>query len=357
MNRKPRKTDLCFLLGLLPFAVACTDGSHSAGDVQPVRQEQFEVTLVFEPGQLGDRSTNDRLLADLCTFGTAHADSVTTSFISYPTYAETRQALQLWAATPDADDTAQQQRRLLVVAAPSVAPLLTDIEWAANDRLLLLRTPLTDAKAVGPEGRTHVMNVSLKNILNAHIDRELARYDAICDELAPDDVIDGPFRIIRTQAHVAWADSIVETFRERFPDQQLSDDPDEGIWQSGITDGTDDNPGYAQELAYSLAILFDESESDDDDDELHRRISVVDLGMGNTGFEYYYFTHAGSETRTLVVGDVLSVDSRLDYAVMTIPLNDWLETWLTNSDELPEEEWHGAWDGCAQYSPASERTK
>ena len=342
---------LCMLC--LPLLISCNDDEKGGQDATTTA-EPLEVALVFEPGQLGDCSMNDQLLVDLHAFGEAHKDSVVTTFVSYSSYAETHETLRLWAASTQ--DSPQRKQRLLVLASPSLAPLLTDIELQETDRLLLLRTPLADAKAVGPEGRTHVMNISLKSVVQTLIDREMAYYATFYDEYDPDEIYEGPFRIIRNNASVTYADSIVETFQEYFPEQPLSDDPDEGIWQSGITDGTDDNLSYAQELAYSLAILFDEEESDDDDDELHQHISVVDLGMGNLGFEYYYFTHPESNTRTLLVGDVLNVDSRLDYATVSIPLKEWLEEWMANPEGRPEEEWHGEWDGCTRFSPASERT-
>lgn len=343
---------LCMLC--LPFIAACNDDDEPVIPETTTTVEPLEVTLVFEPGQLGDRSMNDQLLSDLYAFGAANKDTVATSFISYSSFAETQQALRLWAAS--AHGAPQRNGRLLVLAAPSLASLLTNVTLQETDHLLLLRTPLADAKAVGPAGRTHVMNVSLKSVIHTFIDREMAYYATLHDEYDPEEIYEGPFRIIRNNAKVTYADSIVEAFRERFPDQPLSDDPDEGIWQSGITDGTTDNAGYAQELAYSLAVLFDEAESDDDDDELHQHIGVVDLGMGNVGFEYYYFTHPESSTRTLLVGNVLNVDSRLDYAIVNIPLKEWLQGWLSHPEEQPEEEWHGAWDRCTRFSPASERT-
>lgn len=342
---------LCILC--LPFIASCRDDEEKVSPDATTTAEPFEVVLVFEPGQLGDRSMNDQLLADLHAFGAAHIDTVATTFISYSSYAETHQALRLWAAS--AHGSPQRKERLLVLAAPSLASLLTDVELQETDRLLLLRTPLSEAKTVGPEGRTHVMNVSLKGVIRSFIDREMANYATLYDEYEPEDIYEGPFRIIRNNSSVTYADSIVETFQERFPDQPLSDDPDEGIWQSGLTDGSEDMQGYAQELAYSLAVLFDETENDEDEDELHQHISVVDLGMGNVGFEYYYFTHPESSTRTLLVGNVQNVDSKLDYAIVSIPLKEWLEAWMTNPEGQPEEEWHGAWDGCTWFSPASER--
>ncbi len=352
-----RMKKICMLCMLcLPFIAACNndDDEPVSPETTTTTVEPLEVTLVFEPGQLGDRSMNDQLLTDLYAFGAANKDSVATSFISYSSFAETQQALRLWAES--AHGRPQRNERLLVLAAPSLAPLLANINLKETDRLLLLRTPLSDAKAVGPAGRTHVMNVSLKSVIQTFIDREMTYYATLHDDYDPDEIYEGPFRIIRNNATVTYADSIVEAFQERFPDQPLSDDPDEGIWQSGITDGTKDNAGYAQELAYSLAVLFDEAESDDFDDELHQHIGVVDLGMGNVGFEYYYFTHSESSTRTLLVGNVLNVDSRLDYAIVHIPLKEWLQGWLTHPEEQPEEQWHGAWDRCTQFSPASDRS-
>ena len=341
------------ILLILPFIASCNDDDEQISPSSTTAVEPLEVALVLEPGQLGDCSMNDQLLADLFAFGSYHKDSVATTFISYSSFAETRQSLKLWVSS--ANGSPQRNNRLLVLAAPSLASLLADVKLQETDHVLLLRTPLSDAKSMGPEGRTHVMNVSLRTVIHTFIDREMDYYSTLHDDYDADEIYEGPFRIIRNNAKVTYADSIVEAFQERFPDQPLSDDPDEGIWQSGITDGTNDKPGYVQELAYSLAILFDETENDDDD-ELHQRIGVVDLGMGNMGFEYYYLTHPESSTRTLLVGNVLNVDSRLNYAVVNIPLKGWLERWFSNPDEQPEEEWHGAWDRCTQFSPASERS-
>ena len=342
---------LCPLLPLL-FCACSSDTPEPEPTPQPVAA--YEVMVVFEPGQLGDRSMNDRLLADVQAFGSEHADSVTTSFISYDSYAETRLALSDWASM--AYGAAPRQHRLLVLASPALTRLLPDVPLAATDRVLMLRTPLADARAVGPEGRTHVMNVSLASIINQFIDREMAYYDTLVATCQAQTVTDGPFRIVRYNENVAYADSIVETFQKRFPDQPLSDDGSQGIFLTGLTDGTDGSLQFSQEMAYTIGSMFDmQAAYDEDEGELHKQMAVMDLCMGNFGLEYYYFTHPESESRNLLVGEVLNIDSRLDYAIVRFPLTQWLNGWLSAPADLPQEEWHGSWDGCATYSPADKR--
>ena len=350
MNMKKNVLYLTLALIAATLITACNndDDDDSGKSPETSSSAALQVAVVFEPGELGDRSTNDWLQGELADFAKAHNEQVATQFISMPTDAATTQALRTWVTAAlggSAAETAAESHRLLVLTSPAQASLLSGVELRQTDRVLMLCTPLADARKVGPAGRTHVLNVSLADGVNRFIDRWYFWFRQYRELFEPQDIHDGPFRIFHKTA-VNYADSIVEAVQKRFPALRTGDE--EGIWMSSLS-VIDDDP---QQFAYALAGLLDmlvEAEGFTDD-ALIQSLTIASLGIANQSFDYYYFTHTSG--RNLLVGERANADSNCDYVAPRYPLKAWLDAWAANPDGQPEEEWHGAWDGCALFLPA-----
>lgn len=344
------------ILWLLVFSVviSCSndndepDSSTSPGD-ELVNKAPLEVAVVFEPGHLGDKGTNDLLQKQLADFATSQKGNAVTQFISMPTLSATTQAVRDWVA--GTYDKATRQHRLLVLTSPALGSMLsTGLSLRETDRVLMLSTPLADAKKAGPAGRTHVMNVSLADGVNRFIDRVFKYYEQFYDMFEPEEIHDGPYRVYHLDA-INYADSIVETMHKRFP--QLSNSED-GIWSVAVNTPGDAQNSDAQELAYLTASLIAEADGTLDgftEEGIWQSANIVSLGVANQAFDYFFFSHRKSVSSNLLVGELTNVDTRCDYISPRFPLKAWLDAWAANPDGQPEEQWHGAWDGCAVFTP------
>ena len=319
---------------LLPLASCSNDDSPS--DNEAPAAVPYQVTLVFEPGELGDNSTNDLLLGEFTDFASSHKDRVATQFISLPTTAATAQAVKDWCSS--SYDSTPYEHRLLILSTPALASVLRS----------LLSTQLADAKKVGPAGRTHVMNISLADGVNRFLDRVYRYYSQFYDLFNPSEIHDGPFRIYHLN-DVSYADSVSEAVHKRFPTLA---DGEEGIYEVNMN--TADAPiTDTHDAAYLLASsLFDADGNIDGftDNGIWQSAAIVSLGTANQSFDYFFFSHRKS-IGNLIVGEPTNVDSRCDFVSPHYPLKAWLESWTSAPDAQPEQVWHGSWDGCAIFTP------
>lgn len=329
---------------LLPLASCSNDDSPS--DNEAPAAVPYQVTLVFEPGELGDNSTNDLLLGEFTDFASSHKDRVATQFISLPTTAATAQAVKDWCSS--SYDSTPYEHRLLILSTPALASMLRSLQLRPTDHVLLLSTPLADAKKVGPAGHTHVMNISLADGVNRFLDRVYRYYCQFYDLFDPSEIHDGPFRIYHLN-DVSYADSVSEAVHKRFPTMA---DGEEGIYEVNMN--TADAPiTDTHDAAYLLASsLFDADGNIDGftDNGIWQSAAIVSLGTANQSFDYFFFSHRKS-IGNLIVGEPTNVDSRCDFVSPHYPLKAWLESWTSAPDAQPEQVWHGSWDGCAIFTP------
>ena len=331
------------IMSQLLFLAACNSDEEPTEHPAAV---PFQVALVFEPGELGDNSTNNLLLGEFTDFASAHQGQVSTQFISMPTLSATSKAVSDWCASTY--DAVPYEHRLLVLSTPALASTLSNVQLRPTDRLLMLSTPLADAQKAGPAGRTHVMNISLADGVNRFIDRVYRYYSQFYDLFDPSEIHDGPFRIYHLD-DVTYADSISETVHKRFP---ALADGEEGIFEVNMI--TADAPiNDTHDAAYLLASGLNDADGTIDgftDDGLWQSAAIASLGTANQSFDYFFFTHRKS-IGNLLVGEPTNVDSQCDFVSPRFPLKAWLDAWVTAPDGRPEQEWHGAWDGCAVFTP------
>ena len=335
------------VVGLSLLLLTLASCGNDDSDITPAPTAvPLQVTIVFEPGELGDNSTNDLLLSEFTDFASSHKEKAATQFISLPTTAATLQAIKDWGASTY--NATAYEHRLLVLTTPALASLLNAVQLQSTDRVLMLSTPLADAKKAGPAGRTHVMNVSLADGVNRFLDRVYAYYNQFHDIYDASEYHDGPFRIYHLD-NVTYADSISEIVHKRFP--SIADGED-GIFEVNIITA-DDPKNDKFNLAYLLASSLHELDGTLNgltDDGIYQSAAIVSLGTANQAFDFYFFSHHTS-MGNLIVGEPTNVDTRCDFISPHFPLKAWLDAWAAAPDGQPEEEWHGVWDGCAIFTP------
>jgi hypothetical protein len=130
-------------------------------------------------------------------------------------------AIQEWAEA--GKDAPGSEHRLLILTSPELMRCMKGVTLRENDQVLMLRTWLDDAKAVGPVGRTHVLNLSYAKAVRQAVERYNANYQEIyadtLDSFSQKEC--GPYKIYRTFCSVHVADSIVETLHELFPEKKI----------------------------------------------------------------------------------------------------------------------------------------
>ena len=209
------------VLAAMLMLTACNKDDDTPDSPQEAKGVPMLVTIVFEPGQLGAMCTNDYLQLDVHTFAEEHKDSVVGSFICQRTFERTRVAIKEWAEA--GKDAPGSEHRLLILTSPELMRCMKNVTLRENDHVLMLRTWLDDAKAVGPAGRTHVLNLSYAKAVRQAVERYNANYQEIyadtLDSFSQKEC--GPYKIYRTFCSVHVADSIVETLHELFPEKKI----------------------------------------------------------------------------------------------------------------------------------------
>ena len=340
------------VLAAMLMLTACNKDDDTPDKPQEAQGVPMLVTIVFEPGQLGAMCTNDYLQLDVHTFANEHPDSVVGSFICLRTFERTRVAIREWAEA--GKDAPGSEHRLLILTSPELLRCMKNVTLRETDHVLMLKTWLDDAKAVGPAGRTHVLNVSYAKAVRQAVERFKVNYQEdyadTLDYFAKKEY--GPYKIYRTFCSVHVADSIVETLHELFPEKKIGypfDNTNENTglfdienWGLGEIDEQQDQSNWSEMvfiMAYST-IVDPLSEG-----VFSQPIQFVDYGVFNRTYEWYWITHdgyGGEMPQCVIIGEPGNIEEKLDYIVPKYNLKSWLNRWLANPDNMPEEEWGDA---------------
>lgn len=349
-----------FLLLSLVLLAACNKDDQADIEVVPEKLKTaapMEVAIVFEPLQIGSMCTNDFLLKDVEDLTNAYPDTLASTFICRMNYQETHQAIKTWASL--AYGAEKRQHRLLILTDPALADAMEGVQLQETDHLLMLKTRLDDARQVGPEGRTHVLNVSLANsVRQAVAYRYQQCMEQYADTITSDTKIEYDITIWRLNEDVSYGDSIVETLQELFPEKKVGSSLSvewNDIKLGGMKLKNYKNVDYS-DLMYLMA--FFSLAMQDPLTRIKRDILTIpllfcDLGTFNRSYEWFWLTHRDSPYSSLdvLVGECANNDEPIDYIVPKYELKSWLTRWLNSPDDMPEEEW----SRTAVFSPWRER--
>lgn len=352
---KIRKLIFLFaLLLMLPLAFAsCSKDDDTSGTPQQEKGLPMRVTIVFEPGQLGAMITNDYLQLDVREFGNDHKDSVATSFVCMRTFELTAMAVKEWAAD-DLQKSPGTEHRLLILTSPELLRCLEGVVLRETDHVLLLKTHLADAKAIGPDGRTHVLNVSYSDAVRQVVQRRKEYFEeAFADSVKEKNIVQkefGPYMIVREFTTILVADSLNETLQEMFPEKKIGyanqgnlytlGEFDIENWCLADVDEKEDMSNLSEQafvLAYTTWM-----NPITQDNVFCQPMQFIDLGVFNRSFEWYWITSRYDYDiwpQSVIIGEPGNTEEKLDYIIPKYHLKSWLERWLTTPDDMPEEEW------------------
>ena len=347
------------LLALVLLAACNSDDSPEVMPVPEVPKEPapLEVAIVFEPGQIGSMCTNDYLLKDVEDVANAYPDSLASTFLCRNNYTETNQALKLWASQAYGAD--KRRHRLLILTSPSLARAMEGVQLQSSDHLLMLRTYADSAKQVGPAGRSYVLNVSYADAVRQAVAyRSKQTLEEYADTLASGNYpIEHKISVANLDDRMCYADSLIETLLEMFPEKKASKAMYAGLNDISISSMDLYNAtqaSYLGEIAYLMAyLMWEDPVSYMKQGYFRIPIQFIDWGTINRSYEWYIMTHLNSpwKPQAVIIGEYDNNHLPLDYIVPKYELKSWLLRWMAHPDDMPEEEWSGK----AVFSPWQER--
>lgn len=337
MNKK-KLWFLSLLIGSAFALTACSsdDDDNTGGNAIP-QVAQMQVTVVFEPGQLGDQGYADRILSGLTELKqaqeTADANAMDVSYLSLEDASKTQSAIAQWAqqrSNPYASQVSYE-RRLLVLTKATQLAWLNQQNLQPTDEVLLLNTDKSVIASSSLGNRIHVLNISAAASAEKYfkyIDgQERQKLVPLVDDIA----------LIRTTNKQLYADSIAEAFEKHYADKREA--------QTLYFDEEVREEDDLAAASYSFANFYSDYEA------MGFYFSIVDLGNANVGYDYYLFNNEADYGRTLMLDAAIdavlprfSISRKFDKAI-----NDWVNRWkAAEVGSMPQVEWHGSWDGYVE---------
>lgn len=327
---------MSLLAGSALTFTACSSDDDNNGAAAP-EVARMQVTVVFEPGQLGDQGYADRILRGLTQLKqdeeTASANDMDVKYISQEDAAKTQSAMRQWTqqrSNPYATQV-NYERRLLVLTKATQLAWLNEKELGDGDEVLLLNTDKSVIASSELAGRIHVLNISAAASAEKYFkyidEEEQMETVPLADDIG----------LLRVNNQQLYADSIAETFKEHYADRREM--------QTLYFDEEAGDETNMTAASYRLADFFSDYQT------MGFYFSIIDLGNANMGYDYYLFNNEEDDGRTLMldaeISGVLprfSICRKFDEAI-----KNWIGRWkVSEVGSLPQEEWHGAWDGYVE---------
>lgn len=325
---------LSLLLGTAFAFTACSSDDDDNGNTIATQVAPMQVTVVFEPGQLGDQGYADRILRGLTqikqTEEGAAKSELDVKYISLDDASKTQSAISQWVQQRNNPYASQvsYERRLLVLTKATQLAWLNAQNLNANDEVLLLNTNKDAIASSSLGNRIHVLNISAS--------ASIKKYFSYIDEQEEQEAVpvETDLGLIRLNDKQLYADSISEAFKEHYADKREL--------QTIYFDEERDPNSTLTSAGYRFAELYSDYAT------MGFYFSIIDLGNANMAYDYYLFNNEDDYGRTLILdaekNNLLprfTICRKFDEAMV-----NWINRWKTTEvGAMPQEEWHGAWDG------------
>jgi hypothetical protein len=353
------------------ISVACSD-DNPLEEPLPLQEHgvPFQVTVVFAPGQLGDKGYADNVMIGvglLNGFAGSQADSIVAGtdscnvqFISTFDTDDTRKVLKSWAGKPaNPFYEGDYKRRLLVLTEYFMIDWLADISdtLRPDDEVLLLKVNESDvrqaAATYGLEGRLHGLNISA-----AHLVRKYCRYMEWCIEYLQDEdeeydlhyniSVIPYYRLYDTDV-VIYRDSVYETLAEELGEG--SEIQVNSILRKNDTSTYSVLLGSnVMQMAYRFGQLMQQAYK-----EKGYSFAVTDLGSGNTGWNYYVFGQDDPtmfEMLMLDTQEVVRLNLHYIYRRWDTAIYQWGKEWMSHqTGQMPAMKLYTHGDMCEDNIP------
>lgn len=327
---KMKRWGLLFMTVL--FVAACRKDDDN--EPLPVAKQgaPFMMTVLFSPGQMGDKGYADNVMEGVNALDDLDnlwgGDSLDVRFIA----PRSLEDAQRWIGTSsDSYSTGGYERRLLVLTEPYMVDLLSRVKdvLKPTDEVLMLKMGNDDIALIAQEyglgNRIHGLNISA-----AAPARKFCQYIHQWIEhsgtFVPQSIQIPVYRLYEDAAY-PYRDGMMEAIQQEMGDKVqfvhigLSSLAEIGIFMEGTTQTMVESAFEVAQIAQRAA------------EASGCPFVLVDLGAGNTGWDYYLLSQAYSSSplRTLMLD--AQPASRLDRFYISrdfgMALQEWVQEWMS----------------------------
>lgn len=334
--------------GLAVMTVLMTGACSGDKPLEPEPRlgAEYQITVVFAPGQLGDKGYADNVMLGVGLLNDyvgkdmrdstrmVDTDSCNVQFISTFDTDDTRKVLKSWAINPvNPFYEGEYKRRLLVLTEFFMIEWLDDIKdyLRPDDEVLLLKVNETDVQQTalkyGLVGRLHGLNISAASSIRKYCSYMNWSIEALSDFYNTFNIRVIPYyRLYDTDA-VTYRDSVYETLA-----QELGDTTE--IRFNSILRKTDTSTysvllgSNVIQTAYQFAQRMYQ-----DFNENGYYFAITDLGSGKSGWNYYVFGQNGTlmyEMLMLDTDEVVTMGNCYVFRRWDEALYRWGKEWMLN---------------------------
>lgn len=354
MKKRTMKTFHWLLLATMVLGLAINIASCSGDDDSPVEQgrKKFvipdstfcEVTVVFAPGQLGDKGYADNVMEGINKLSYLDNNNenvgLDVHFISPRSFRTLSNAVREWAldsSIPYADG--KYRRRLLVLTEPFMFPMVATVShYRETDEVLLLKANDDDVIAAAEKNdmghRVYGLNISAARSIRRFcrfMEEEIVRKK----ERFNRNVLNKPlmYQRLYDSELIVYRDSVYETLAEELGESNISVSDISSEMAEGLY--TKDLGNTVVEYAYMMAVLAR---------TIYNRMNlgfyVNDLGSGNSGWDYWLmgFSQDDDIYQTLIIDSSESPLFHRYYVKREFgdALADWCVKWAKQeNDTMP----------------------
>lgn len=302
-----RRFIIPFVLMTALFAIGCE--KEDPPQPEPVSAASCQVTVLFSPGQLGDKGYTDSIMEGLNYIESYDnqygGDSLDVSFLTPADMEDSRRSVVQWAKSPARSFAeGEYKRRLLVLTDPTMEELIPDIQslLRPTDEIVFLKLLEGDIEQISGKyslgNRVHGLTVLATGAAKRYC-QEILRWKNEYEGYLPG-IIQIPVYRLHDPESYPYRDGIVEAMQ-----QELGEDFD--FYQIGLSDMSG-----AQTFSYYSAMSMVEAAFDSA--KVAKYVSeisgvpymIVDLGAGNAGWDYFLM----SESFTNITINTLMLDAK-----------------------------------------------
>ena len=345
--------------------MACGSGDDEPQAVVAPKPPLHEVMVVFAPGQLGDLGYADnvmtgvnQLLSSTTDEGSSN-DSLEVRFISPWNLSSMEEDINHWAETAESlFDNITYSRRLLVLTEPFMTSMLATVGYKLRptDEVLLLKAGEEDvrqaAETYSLDGRLHGLNISAANSARRYCQyiEQFIRFNQLYNDsiVSRDNMA---YYRLYDSSYSVYRDSVYETLQETFGSsthfilKTLSDKQGEGIFSIEFQNSIIDAAYFLASLQQSMF------------EEIHAGFTIIDLGAGNAGWDYWLLSRNSADDvgfQTLVVDGQESLLHNRCCITRSFgdALADWCMAWKSSeAGSMPLSITHTGGDYCTDNIP------
>lgn len=312
------------LLLLLPALLLAGCGKDPGAPEPEPEGAPIEIMVIFAPGQLGDRGYADGIMESINTLLATGDNSLDIRFMTPYDLELGLESIKSWVATPSRPfSSGEYDRRLLVLTEPFMAGYIGIVadRLRPTDEVLLLKMEEEDIAQIAEQfslgNRVHGLNISARESVKK-----------FCDFMKLGDMASlyYSFPVLRLYPNDSYPyrDGVEETIAEELGPEtvmlvNLSDSEGWGIYSAGATQTVVE---AAYDWASFLALMAEQSGCP---------YAIVDLGSGNSGWDYYLMGKEAGVTLWTLMMDVKNSHGAFRFYVYRHfgpAFESWVNDWM-----------------------------